>query len=191
MKLTGHAFLATTFFATTWVTVSAAALAGTDPSSTLQPWQTPSIVGVGKIIALPASAYQPSPAETYSVVFSIAHAAQTAADVNPGLRKVARLVNLYTAAGVPLSHLRFVVVINEDAIDATLEDTQYRQKYGMDNPNLTLVQSLRNAGIDIAVSGQALARGKRTAVDPAVTVALSGMVTLTELQHQGYVLITL
>jgi len=187
MKPTRHLILSTALLA-----VSTAALAAESPSVT-GPWQTPALVGVGRVHPLPQAAYQPQQQEVYSVVFSVTNAAETPTEINPALRHIARMVNLYTSAGVPLSHLRFVAVIYDNAIDATLDDEHYRQKYGVDNPNLSLIRTLRNAGIDVAASGQTLERNQERDqwIAPEVTLALSGMTTISNLEHLGYVLMPL
>jgi intracellular sulfur oxidation DsrE/DsrF family protein len=187
MKPTRHLILPTAF-----LVVSTAALATESPPVPGR-WQTPALVGVGRVHPLPQAAYQPQPQEVYSVVFSVTKAAETPTEINPALRHVARMVNLYVSAGVPLSHLRFVAVIYDNAIDATLDDEHYRQKYGVDNPNLSLIRTLRNGGIDVAACGQALLRNQERDdwIAPEVTLALSGMTTITDLEHQGYVLMPL
>jgi intracellular sulfur oxidation DsrE/DsrF family protein len=187
MKMIKHATLAGVFIA-----VSASALAAGDPPAQ-ESWQTPTVVGVGKVHPLPLTAYQPRPQETYNVVFSITKAASAAADINPSLDRVARTVNLYTSAGVPLSHLGFVAVIDGQATDVTLDDAHYRQKYGVGNPNLGLIRTLRNAGVDVAVSGQSIADRQEQAqwITPEVTLALSALTTITNLERQGYVLMPL
>ena len=64
-------------------------------------------------------------------------------------RRVARTVNLYASAGVPLNHLKFVAVMYGAATDAALDNEHYRQKYDSDNPNLDLIRKLRNAGVEV------------------------------------------
>jgi intracellular sulfur oxidation DsrE/DsrF family protein len=171
---------------------STCALAAGEPAPQ-ESWQTPALVGVGKEHPLPQAAYQPQPQETYDVVFSITKTADTPTEINPSLQHVARVVNLYTSAGVPLSHLKFVAMIYDQAADAALDDGHYHQKYGVDNPNLGLIRTLRNAGIDVAVSGETIAdqQERNQWIAPQVTLALSGLTTITNLEHQGYVLIPL
>jgi intracellular sulfur oxidation DsrE/DsrF family protein len=154
--------------------------------------QTPALVGVGKVYPLPRAAYQPRRDDTFSVVFSITKPAAEPGDTNPSFRTVARIVNLYASAGVPLSHLQFVVVVDGQAIDSVLDNAHYRQKYGVDNPNLILIRTFRNAGIDVAACGQTLTQlGQEGWVSPEVTLALSGVTTIINLQHQGYALVPL
>ena len=187
MKPLRHLILSTALLAATTAVLADEKLAGGEL------WETPAVVGVGKVHPLPQAAYRPTQQETYSVVFAITRPAEAPSEINPSLRHVARMVNLYTSAGVPLSHLRFVAVIYDGAIDATLDDAHYRQKYGLGNPNLALIRTLRAAGIDVAAGGQSLDQDQdRTDwLAPGVTLALSGMTAITDLEHLGYVLMPL
>ncbi|WP_426690598.1 DsrE family protein [Rhodanobacter ginsengiterrae] len=153
-------------------------------------WQTPTIHGAGKIHPMPQAAYQPDRQATYKVVFSLGKAGAKPTDVSPSLDHVARAVNLYVNAGVPLSHLKFVAIAAGPATPIVLNDEQYRKKYGVANPNLPLIVQLRKAGVDIAVCAQAVAEHdfQYDWVDPQVTVALSGLTTVIDLQQQGYAL---
>jgi intracellular sulfur oxidation DsrE/DsrF family protein len=156
-------------------------------------WQTPALSGVGKMHPLPKAAYQPKPDETYKVVFSVTNAASKPDVINPSLDHVARAVNLYASAGVPLDHLKFVAVMSGGATDAALDDEHYRLRYGVDNPNLDLIRKLRKAGVDVAVCGQAAAehQDRYQWIAPEVTLSLSALTTITTLQHQGYALMQL
>lgn len=153
-------------------------------------WSTPTIEGYGKIHYLPDAAYQPDADKTYKIVFSLSKAGKTPADVSPALDHVARAVNLYVASGVPLERLKIVAVAHGPATALALDDEHYRQKFGVDNPNLKLISELREAGVDVSVCAQAVAeQGFEYAwVADQVTVALSALTTVTTLQSQGYVL---
>jgi intracellular sulfur oxidation DsrE/DsrF family protein len=163
-----------------------------DFAPTQEFWQTPALAGVGKMHPLPRAAYQPEKNETYKVVFSV-QAGSKSDELNPSLDHVARAVNLYASAGVPLSHLKFVAVMYGAATDAALDNEHYRQKYSVDNPNLDLIRKLRNAGVDVAVCGQAVAehRNRYEWIAPEVTLALSALTTITILEHEGYALMPL
>lgn len=153
-------------------------------------WQTPTIHDAGKIHPMPRAAYQPDPHATYKVVFSLSHFGAKPGEVSPSLEHVARAVNLYVNAGVPLSHLKFVAIAAGPATPIALDDAQYRAKYGVANPNLSVIEQLRKAGVDVAVCAQAVAEHQfqYTWIDPRVTVALSGLTTVIDLQQQGYAL---
>ena len=153
-------------------------------------WQTPTIHGAGRIHPMPQAAYQPDRAATYKVVFSLSKAGDKPTAVSPSLDHVARAINLYVNAGVPLSHLKFVAIAAGPATPTVLNDEQYRKKYGVANPNLPVIAQLRKAGVDIAVCAQAVAEHdfQYDWVDKQVTVALSGLTTVIDLQQQGYAL---
>ena len=118
-------------------------------------WQTPTIHGAGKIHPMPQAAYQPDAHATYKVVFSLSHFGAKPGEVSPSLEHVARAVNLYVNAGVPLSHLKFVAIAAGPATPIALNDAQYRKIYGVANPNLEVIAQLRKAGVDVAVCAQA------------------------------------
>jgi intracellular sulfur oxidation DsrE/DsrF family protein len=156
-------------------------------------WQTPSLPGVGKMHPLPNAAYQPQQNERYRVVFSVTKGGEHPTDLSPSLERVARTVNLYASAGVPLDHLKFVAVLYGPATDAALDNEHYKLKYKIDNPNLDLIRKLRNAGVDVAVCGQAVAEHdfQYDWIAPEVTLALSALTTITTLENQGYALMPL
>lgn len=166
------------------------AAAGDEPAGF---WTTPAIEGFGQIHALPKAAYQPEPAKTYKIIFGMTAGSKEPGQVNPAIERVARTVNLYASAGVPLSHLKFVAVAYGPATSVALNDEQYKSAYGVANPNLPVIAKLRKAGVDVAVCGQAVAEHnyKYEWVDPSVTLALSAITTITTLEHAGYHLMPL
>lgn len=139
---------------------------------------------------MPEDAYQPDPKATYKLVFAVTKAPNTPQDVNPSLDHVARAINLYVAAGVPLSHLKIVAIVFGAATPLVLDNANYRDKYLSDNPNTKLIAELRKAGVDIAVCSQSMAEHHFPYAWKAsnVTLALSGLTTVLDLQSQGYAL---
>jgi intracellular sulfur oxidation DsrE/DsrF family protein len=156
-------------------------------------WTTPTIQGAGKMHYLPDAAFKPRADQTYKVVFALSQGAKSPTEVNPALDHVARAVNLYVASGVPLDHLKFVAVAYGAATPLVLDDTQYRAAFGVPNPNLSMIQKLRDAGVDVAACGQAVAEHhyQYSWVDKRVTISLSAITTITTLENQGYGLLQL
>ncbi len=154
---------------------------------------TPGIPGEGAMHPFPQAAYQPAKDATYRVVFAVTRAGDKPGEVSPSLERVARTVNLYASAGVPLAHLKFVAVAYGPATAAMLDDAHYREKFGVANPNLELLHKLRTAGVDVAVCGQAVAESRFETgwISHDVTLALSALTTITVLQQQGYALMPL
>jgi intracellular sulfur oxidation DsrE/DsrF family protein len=156
-------------------------------------WTTPTIHGYGRIHFVPNAAYKPDSKAQYRIVFALTNPARMPGEVNPSLDRVARTVNLYVASGVPLSHLKFVAIAYGGATPLALDDEHYRAQFGTANPNLPLIAQLRHAGIDVAVCAQAVAEHKFDYdwLDKSVTLALSGLTTVTTLEKAGYVLMPL
>lgn len=151
------------------------------------------IQSAGAFHPLPDAAYQPKPSAVYRVVFGLTQASAKPDQVNPSLERVARTVNLYAAAGVPLDHLKFVAVAYGPATMLVLDDEHYRAQFGVANPNLPVIHELRKAGVDVAVCGQAVLEHRYESgwVAKDVTHALSALTTITSLQQQGYALMPL
>lgn len=156
-------------------------------------WQTPVIHSAGRMYALPQAAYRPDAKASYKVVFALTAAATKPDQINPALDRVARTVNLYASAGVPLKQLHFVAIASGGATSIALDDAHYRQQFHVANPNLAVITELRKAGVDVAVCGQAVAEHgyPYDAIDKQVTLALSALTTITGLQQQGYALMPL
>ncbi len=154
---------------------------------------SPVIAAAGSTHEVPNAAYKPDPKRTYKVVFAMTAGSKTPDQVNPAIERVARAVNLYTGAGVPLSHLKFVAVAYGPATAVALDDDHYKQAYGVPNPNLPVIAQLRKAGVDVAVCGQAVREHKYEFgwIDHSVTVALSAITTITSLEQSGYHLMPL
>jgi intracellular sulfur oxidation DsrE/DsrF family protein len=148
------------------------------------------ITAAGAFHPLPQAAYQPDRKATYKVVFALSKESSKPAEVNPSLERVARTVNMYVGSGVPLAQLKFVAVAYGPATPLTLDDEHYRAKFGVANPNLPVIAQLRKAGVDVAVCGQAVAEShfQNEWIAKDVTLALSALTTITELQQQGYAL---
>jgi intracellular sulfur oxidation DsrE/DsrF family protein len=155
--------------------------------------QTPAIQSAGRIHPLPQSAYQPNRKATYKVVFWLTKAAAKPDELSPALERVARTVNLYVGAGVPLNHLEFIAVASGPATAIALDNAHYHKQYGTANPNLPVIEELRKAKIDITVCGQAVAEHhyQYDWIDPHVKVALSALTTIIDLQQKGYALVPL
>ena len=156
-------------------------------------WTTPTVAGYGKMHYLPDAAYRPQPDRTYKIVFSLTQGVKAPTDVNGALWQVARTVNLYAAAGVPLDRLRFVAVASGAATPLVLGDAHYLAAFGVPNPNLALIEELRRAGVDVAVCGQAVAEHnyQYAWVDKSVTLTLSALTSITTLENDGYGLVSL
>ena len=127
----------------------------------------------------------------YRTVFDAAAYSDDLTSLNTRLVSVARFLNMHARNGTPLKNMDLAVVLHGPALKTVFNNETYRKRYGVDNPNLELVQRLADAGVDFYVCGQSMAFGGFTRSELAgpVQVALSAMTMLTQLQNRGYALI--
>lgn len=148
----------------------------------------PAIANFGTIHPRPNAAEQPQADQHYKVVFDISSASDEADMLNAGLDHVARAVNVFASAGVPVDDLDFVAVVHGPATSAVLTDAAYAKEVGGKNPNTALIAALKHAGVKIEVCGQALADHHYAddEVNPAVITTLSALSTLAIYGDKGY-----
>ncbi len=139
---------------------------------------------------VPGAKELPDPNMTYKVVFDIAAAAPKVDDVNPGLTGVVRYVNTLAKYGVPANHRMIAVVFHRSATNIIVNNETFKARnQGHDNPNLALIQSMKKAGVDFRVCGQAVLAHKidPKTIMPEIELDLWALTTMVNLQLRGYV----
>lgn len=116
-----------------------------------------------------------------------------AKEIINGFSEVGRLINLHIASGIDKKNLEVVIVVHGGALNALLTNENYKEKYKTDNPNLPLIQELKNAGAKLIVCGQAMFffNVKQEEMIPDLKVSLTAQTVLSNYQQKGYVLYTL
>ncbi len=150
----------------------------------------PRIQGAGGIAVLPKAPYQPKSGTR--VVFDIAVASKPA-ELNKGLERIARLINLHAGHGVPENGLQIVAVLHGNSIDAALSDHAYKLRTGVaENPNLPLLRQLKESGVKLYVCGQSLAQKQYSheEVTAPLEVAVSAMLVNVQSQADGFAVMT-
>lgn len=150
----------------------------------------PLITGAGGTFSLPHAAVQADPAREYKAIFQATRPADRPGDVIPALDDAAALMNGLALGGVPAGHRHITVVLYGAAAYAALNNATYRDKYGVDNPNVGVISELRTAGVEMFICGQWL-RDKQiedSQVLPTVSVAADAFIALVSYQNQGYAL---
>lgn len=153
-------------------------------------WTKPAIPAYGPVHVWPEAIDRPSPKKEYKALFDVTKGDPASDKVNGGLDHIARAVNTFAAAGVPLSHLKFDVIIHGPATPIVLNEKAYMAKYGHANPNLAVIADLKKAGVHVMVCGNALGDMEFTPaeVNPDIKVAMSALSTLIIQQNEGYAL---
>ncbi|MBS6035839.1 MAG: DsrE family protein [Pantoea sp.] len=151
-------------------------------------WETPAVKGYGEIHYDRSAAFQPTPDLSNKIVFKVGKAGANASLPNPALEKVAQVVNLYVAAGVPVNKLNFVVAVNGGATPAMLDNVYYQKIFGTDNPNLKLISALQSQGVKVSICDQAIAwhHYRKDWIAGSVIHTPSALTTVTTLQNSGY-----
>ena len=151
-------------------------------------WTYPAIAKYGPVHPLPHAAVQPNKEHTYKALFDVTSGAKDPSKPEGGLVHVARAVNVFASAGIPLKNLHFVAILHGPATPAILNNEAYKKKYGMDNPNIPLIDALRKAGVHVDVCGQALADlgFEHSEVYKHVRIDLSALATTVIYGDMGY-----
>lgn len=153
-------------------------------------WVTPAIQGYGGVHPLPHTKVQPNHKRTYKAIFDVTSGGKDHSKINPGLKHVARAVNVFASAGVPIKHLHFVAIVHgPKATSAVLNNAAYKKLYHVDNPNLKLLSELKKAGVKVFVCGQAMYDLHYPLADLSkdVHAALSALSTTVIYGDKGYV----
>lgn len=149
----------------------------------------PIIAKHGGVVARPNAVEQPRVGA--KVVFDCTADAEPA-QINKGLERVARLLNLYGAAGGTSSDVTIAIVFHGEATRTILADESYRKRFDVEaNPNLPLLRELQKAGVEVLVCGQALNyKGIGDAeVAERIDVAASALTAVINKQLDGYAVI--
>jgi intracellular sulfur oxidation DsrE/DsrF family protein len=146
----------------------------------------PLIPGHGGVVPLPRAVELPR--KSAKAVVDITTGAKPG-EVNKGLEQLARLLNLYGAAGLKAVDVKIAAVCHGEADKAVLSDAAYFVRFKVaTNPNLPLIRDLKKAGVEVFVCGQSLHdlgfKAEEVAVE--VPVADSAMLVLVNKQADGY-----
>lgn len=169
--------------------ISVAAVGVTVPARA-QSGQALPVAGYDAARDVPGAKELPDPNMTYKVVFDLAAAPPNVDAVNPGLVAVARFYNTLAKHGVPAERRQVAVVFHQGATLAILNNDAFKARNdGHDNPNIALIQSLRKAGVEFHVCGQAVLGNKidPKTIQPEIQLDLWALTTLVNLQLRGYV----
>ena len=132
----------------------------------------------------------PDPNILYKVVFDIGKAAPRIDEVNPGLISIARYFNTLAKNGVPADHRKIVVVLHQGGTEMILNNAAFKARNdGHDNPNIAMIRSMKKAGIDFRVCGQAVLDRKidPDTIMPEIQLDLWALTTIVNLELRGYV----
>lgn len=124
----------------------------------------------------------------FKAVFDVAKAPEDPSKRNPYIETIARFLNMHEQAGVPKENLKVRMAMHGQASYGLLKNEHYKEKFGVDNPNIALLEAIDAAGVAIILCGQTA--GSRNLSPerriPLTKVALSAMTILIQSQEEGY-----
>ena len=154
-----------------------------------QNWETPIIEGYGKIVHYEKAQNKPDPSKEYKIIFHIKDGKEREG-VNDGLWKIARLINLMGTYKLPKDHLKVVAIISGTATPIVLTDVEHKKREDKPNPNLDLLNKLKQHNVKILVCGQALGKHNIDAekdLNPHIELTVSALTAIPLYQMEGYV----
>ncbi|NAY90846.1 hypothetical protein GTQ34_02850 [Muricauda sp. JGD-17] len=127
----------------------------------------------------------------FNVVFDIMNSPESHSEINPWIETAARFLNMHAQAGVPLAQLNVALVVHNKASKDITHNSAYRKRYGVDNPNLGMMEALMEAGVEVIFCGQSSKSRNFPKEDliPGTQMALSAMTALIQYQNKDYQLI--
>ena len=151
----------------------------------------PMIPGAFGYVPIPNVAVAPSASRVYKAIFDTTRAAAKPDQPLDGVLFAATDLSALRSQGVPPTNTRLALIIHGRAIDGILDNSHYRSKFGVDNPNLPMLAGLSKAGVEIFVCGQSLfaTQTDPASLSPDVTVASEAYIVLISYQNDGYAVI--
>jgi intracellular sulfur oxidation DsrE/DsrF family protein len=140
---------------------------------------------------IPNAAVSPETGTVYRAIFDATRAAADPKQLLPAVNMAGSELNALATAKVPLSDAKFAIVFHGATIDGLLDETHYRAKYRVGNPNLPAIAALKKAGVELFVCGQQLAADDvdLSTLTPDVIVASDALIVLMTYHDKGYAIL--
>jgi intracellular sulfur oxidation DsrE/DsrF family protein len=143
----------------------------------------------GQVYNVPFAVDRPDSTMQYKILFEVSmEKIDSATKIYEPLDIAARLYNLHVYGGVPQKNLDVVLVIGGFGIPVVMTNEAYKKKFGVDNPNLKILEEIKAAGIKIICCAQAMMKNHidPSEVNPIITPIFSRMTSVSTYQLKGY-----
>ena len=152
----------------------------------------PLIPGTDGFVIIKTAQMQPDKNRIYKAVYDATKAPKEPSQILPALNMAGSELNALGVCGIPANHAKFVIVFHGAAINGILDNSTYREKYGIDNPNMKILTGLKKAGVKLFVCGQNLLADNIDfkTLSPDVTIASDALIVLMTFQNEGYALMS-
>ncbi|MEM7110155.1 MAG: DsrE family protein [Bacteroidota bacterium] len=151
----------------------------------------PVIKNYGGIYEIPDATVVADREMEYKIVVDVVTGAENSDEVAWGLNNVARMLNLHAVSGADMDRITVVLAIHGSATYAVMDNSFFKKRFDVDNPNLPLIRELKEAGVKLTVCGQSLISRDVPvkSVTEEVEIAKSMLTTVTTHQLKGYALL--
>ena len=151
----------------------------------------PVFKSLGAVYDVPEADFVPDSTQVLMAIFDIERLQEDPTEVNPLINSLARYINMHVQEGIPLKNIHLAFVLHGVSGKDALSNEAYKERYGVNNPNLAHIKALAEKGVHMFICGQSAtyAGYKKSELLPEVKMALSAMTVLTVYQAKGYSLI--
>ncbi len=148
----------------------------------------PAIKNYGGIYESTFEYERPNPDQEFKIVAELGGDISKKEVLFESLEKIARMYNLHIYSGIYQKNLNVAVIISSGATLLILNNEEYKKRFGVDNPNLAILEEMQGAGISFFVCGQSVLKEKigQESIFPNIRVTLSRYTFLTDYQNKGY-----
>jgi intracellular sulfur oxidation DsrE/DsrF family protein len=151
----------------------------------------PIVKSYGTVMETPFATENPDAGLKYNILVDLMMGSAKPDTVNEGLTSVATLINLHAVGGVKKENIDLILVVHNRAGNCMLNNDEYQKKFKVDNPNIPVINALKEAGVKIYFCGQTLLRMgmDEKALAPGVEASVSALTAITTYQLKGYAVI--
>ncbi len=148
----------------------------------------PVIKQYGQVEDVPYAAMKPNTRTDYKIVVEAGERISDKAAIYDPLDMVARMYNLHAYGGVPAKKIHISFVLFAGGAAAALSDEEYNKRFGMNNPNTGIIAALKEAGVELIICAQSMAKQKISPelINEKFITATSRITAVTSLQQKGY-----
>lgn len=151
----------------------------------------PVIEGYGAIEIIDFQVELPNPTKSYKLINELYLRQENKAKLYGWLDYAARIMNAHVAAGVPEKNIKLAVVIFNEATSIVLDNDAYLRRFGMNNPNIELLDRMIEAGIEVIVCAQSMVKQDISPdmLHKGIQKAFSRITATSTLINSGYTIL--
>lgn len=148
----------------------------------------PVIKDYGTMYDVPFAKDKPDSSKLYKIIVESAATTEKPEELYAPFEHISRMYNLHVYSGVPQKNLFVEVVVFGPSVSVLLNNEAYKQKFGVDNPNLKIIEEMTKAGIKVHACGQSimLVGIDPAKVNPNIDIVVSRFTTVSDRQMKGY-----